>query len=96
MSRLHVARPGPRRVVVSIVLVAAVCSVLMGLVLYAAAIVTHHDPQPTPVGDYVRLFILDITLWGPLALVALWYVCLPVIVTVGVAVSVLRRAPRER
>ncbi|OSC26952.1 hypothetical protein B8W67_18290 [Mycolicibacillus koreensis] len=80
---------------VSVVLVAVVCSVLMGLVLYAAAIVTHHGPQPTPVGDYVRLFILDITVWGPLALVALWYVSIPVIVTIGVVVSVMRRAPRE-
>jgi len=50
----------------------AVYSVAAGLILYANAIALHSDPGPIPIGDYVRLLVVDITMWGPVVLITVW------------------------
>jgi len=69
----------------------AVFSVLAGLVLYANAIALHSDPGPTPIGDYVRLFVVDVTMWGPVVLITVWPVSAPVLVLSGLVAASLRR-----
>ncbi|HEX7322013.1 MAG TPA: hypothetical protein VF299_03625 [Mycobacterium sp.] len=92
MSRLRVVRPSLRRVFWSIVAVAVVCCVLAGLLLYGYDIVTHDDPEPTPKGDYVNLFVVELTIWGPIAVLTIWYITVPVIVALGVLAASIRRA----
>ncbi|HEX7322012.1 MAG TPA: hypothetical protein VF299_03620 [Mycobacterium sp.] len=77
----------------SIVAVAVVCCVLAGLLLYGYAIVTHDDPEPTPKGDYVSLFVALLTMWGPIAVLTIWYITVPVIVAGGVLAASIRRVP---
>lgn len=77
--RAHLRWPSPWRVIGFIAAAVALFSALTGIILYANAIATHNDPQPTPVGDYVRLFIVDITMWGPAVLLTVWPVSAPVV-----------------
>lgn len=91
MSRLQFRRPSSWRMLWSVVGVSLVCGVAAGIVLYTNAIVAHSDTQPTPVGDYVRLFLLDITFWGPMLLLAVWQVSVPVILALGTLVASLRK-----
>ncbi|MGB5112918.1 MAG: hypothetical protein WBO08_15425 [Mycobacterium sp.] len=95
MNGLWLTRPSVRRAIGFIVATAVVVGVIAGLVLYANEIVVHSDPQPTPVGDYVRLFILDIVFWGPMALLAIWMVSVPVILILGLVTASVRRGPRN-
>lgn len=69
---------------------AAVCCLVAGAVLYAIAIATHHDVESPPVGEYVRLFVVMMTLWGPMAVLTMWKITVPAIVVLGVVVSLLR------
>lgn len=92
MNGFRLTRPSLRRATGFIVATAVVLGVIAGLILYVNAIVTHSDTEPTPAGDYVRLFILDIAFWGPMALLALWQFSAPVILGVGVVAASLHRA----
>jgi hypothetical protein len=74
-------------------LLSALCSLLAGIVLYSAAIINHGDPEPVPKGEYVRLFILDITFWGPMVLLAVWQVSVPVLGALGVLGACVRKIP---
>lgn len=93
MNDLGFARPSVGRAIGFIAATVVVLGVLAGLVLFANAIATHHDSHPTAVGDYVRLFILDITFWGPMALLAIWQISMPLILGLGLAAASLRRKP---
>jgi hypothetical protein len=66
-------------------------SVIVGFGLYIGAIATHNDIGHTPSGDYVRLFILDVTLWGPILVLTVWQVSIPVIGVLGVLVASVRK-----
>lgn len=80
-------KPSGRRALVCIAAVAVFACVVMGIALYTAAIVTHNDPNPVGAGEYVRLFVVDISIWGPIALLTVWYISVPVIVVVGILVA---------
>jgi len=93
MNNLRFTRPSVGRAIGFIAATVVVLGVLAGLVLFANAIATHHDSHPTATGDYVRLFILDVTFWGPMALLAIWQITLPLILVSGLAAASLHRKP---
>jgi hypothetical protein len=94
MNRLRFARPSIWRVLWSVVAVAVAGSVIAGFGLYIGAIATHNDAGHTPAGDYIRLFILDLTLWGPILVLTVWQVTIPLIGLLGVLVASVRKTPR--
>jgi hypothetical protein len=91
--KLYLVKPSPQRLLGSITAVVLMSCVLAGVVLYSYEIITHSDPEPTPRGEYVRLFILDITFWGPMLLLATWLVSIPLILVLGVLAACARRGP---
>lgn len=91
MTRLQFRAPSARRLLWSVVGVALLGGVIAGIVLYANAITTNDDAEPTPIGDYIRLFLLCLTVWGPLLLVTIWQVSVPVIVLIGALAASIRR-----
>lgn len=84
---IKLAKPSLLRALVCIAAVTVVACVVAGIGLYTAAIVTHNDPLPTGTGEYIRLFVVDITIWGPIALLTVWQISVPVIVAVGLLVA---------
>ncbi|MUL84311.1 MULTISPECIES: hypothetical protein [unclassified Mycolicibacterium] len=84
------AKPSFLRACTCVAVVAVFACVVAGIALYTAAIIAHSDPNPTPTGEYVRLFIVDITIWGPIALLTVWQISVPVIVAVGLFVACIR------
>jgi hypothetical protein len=89
MNRLHFRKPSIWRVFWTTVAVAAAGSLLAGLGLFTGAIAKHSDAGRTSPGDYVRLFILDLTFWGPVLVLTVWQITIPVIVALGVLVASL-------
>jgi hypothetical protein len=72
--------------------------VLAGTCLFiTAVIVAHRDPisnsSPTSTGDYIRLFIAFILLWGPSLLIIIWWASIPAIVALGILAACTHRAP---
>lgn len=92
MNSVRFAKPSFERVLWSIIAVAAACCVIAGVLLYSVAIATHSDVETLPKGEYVRLLILDLTLWGPVLLLTLWKFTLPLVVGLGWLAAALRRA----
>ena len=91
MSQLYFAKPSHWRILWSVVAVAVLASALLGCALFIGAIATHHDTGPTPGGDYLLLFILDLTFWGPTLLLTIWQVSVPVVIVLGVLLASLRK-----
>lgn len=94
--RVRLRWPSPQRMVVFLAAAVAVYSVAAGLVLYANAIALHSDPGTIPIGDYVRLFVVDVTMWGPVVLITVWPVSAPVLVLSGAVAASLRRTSSHR
>jgi hypothetical protein len=91
MNRLRFTKPSIRRVLWSVLAVAMAASVVVGVGLYIGAIAIHNDTGPTPAGDHVRLFVMDLTFWGPVLVVTVWQVTIPVIGVLGVLVASVRK-----
>ncbi len=94
MNRLRFTKPSLWRVLWSVVAVAVAGSVIVGFALYIGAIATHNETEHPPTGDYVRLFILDLTLWGPILVLTVWQVTIPVIGVLGVLVASVRKTSK--
>lgn len=93
---MRFTRPSVRRTIGTVAATAIAFAAVAGVVLYANAIVTHSDPQPSAAGEYVRLFFVDVTLWGPMAPFAIWQISLPTILGTGLLTASLRSAPASR
>jgi hypothetical protein len=87
------AKPSVRRVLWSVVAVAAVSCVIAGIALSIGFIVDYDGPQPVPKGEYVRLVIACLTLWGPIFLLTAWPISTPAILVLGFLVACVRRTP---
>lgn len=94
MKRFQFRRPSVWRALWSIIGIALLCGVLTGIALFAYDMALPSDP-PTATGDYVRLFLLDITFWGPMLLLTIWQVSVPVILVLGGFAASLRRTSRK-
>jgi hypothetical protein len=89
MSRFHFAKPSLKRLLVSTTVVAAVTCVVTGIAL--AVGYTHWLTDPAPVGDYIRLFITFVVLWGPTYLLFFWWATIPGLIGLGALVASVRR-----
>jgi hypothetical protein len=56
-------------------------------------IVDYDGPQPVPKGEYVRLVIACLTMWGPVFLLTAWPISIPAILVLGFLVACVRRTP---
>jgi hypothetical protein len=56
-----------------------------------ALVNSHNDPSPTSTGDYIRLFIMFLWLYGPSLVVIAWPISIPVIVVLSLLVACVRR-----
>lgn len=90
MSRLRLIKPSLKRAVVSTTAVAIVSCVVTGIAL--AVGYTHGLTDPAPVGDYIRLFITFVVLWGPMYLLFFWWATIPALIGLGALVASVRRA----
>jgi hypothetical protein len=87
-------KPSVRRLLWSVIAVAVLSCVIAGVCLFIGVLVTYrHDPNPTSTGDYIRLFIWFILLYGPSLLLITWFVSVPAMVALGVLVACVRRTP---
>jgi hypothetical protein len=80
-----------RRLIWSILAVTAVCCVIAGIALSIGF--AHGETTRSPTGDYIRLVILCITFWGPMYLLIVWWITVPVIIVVGVLIACVHRTP---
>jgi uncharacterized membrane protein len=94
VNRLRFTKPSIWRVLWSVVAVAVAGSVIVGFGLYIGAIAIHNDTEHTLTGDYIRLFIIDLTFWGPILLLTVWQVTVPVIAVLGVLVASVRKTSK--
>ncbi|WP_454788519.1 hypothetical protein [Mycolicibacterium lutetiense] len=71
--------------------VVAVCvCVLLGIATSIAMILKSTDPASIPTGEYILLFVVNITMWSPIMLITAWFVSLPVIVVLGLLAAYVR------
>jgi hypothetical protein len=89
MSRLRFAKPSPKRAVLSIIAVTIASCVITGIAL--AVSYTHGLSDPAPAGDYIRLFITFVVVWGPTYLMFFWWATIPALVGLGTLVASVRR-----
>jgi hypothetical protein len=89
MSRFHVAKPSLKRAVVSTIAVAVASCVVTGIAL--AIGYTHRLTDSAPVGDYIRLFITFVGVWGPMYLLFFWWATIPAFIGLGALVASVRR-----
>lgn len=86
------AKPSVRRVLWSILAVAAVSCVVAGIALSIGYIVDYNGPEP-PKGEYVRLVITCVTMWGPIFLLTAWPISIPAILVLGALAACVHRTP---
>jgi hypothetical protein len=89
MSRLRWVKPSLKRAVVSTTAVTMVSCVVTGIAL--AVGYTHGLNDPAPLGDYIRLFITFIALWGPMYLLFFWWATIPALIGLGAIAASVRR-----
>jgi hypothetical protein len=89
MSRFRFAMPSPKRAVLSIIAVTIASCVITGIAL--AVSYTHGLSDPAPTGDYIRLFITFVVVWGPMYLWLFWWATIPALVGLGALVASMRR-----
>jgi hypothetical protein len=88
MNRLCLIKPSLKRAVLSIVAVTVASCALTGIAL--AISYTHGLSDPAPVGDYIRLFITFVFVWGPTYLLFFWWATIPALIGLGAPVASVR------
>lgn len=82
---IRFAKPSVRRALVCVAVVTVFVCVVVGIAMSTAMIVG--SSAPTSTGEYVRLFIVNITMWGPIMVITAWFLSAPVVLAVGVLVA---------
>jgi hypothetical protein len=80
---LHLVKPSIRRVIWSITAVVVTACVVTGIALTVGLFTGHHDNENVPTGEFVRLVIMCLTIWGPMYLLIAWQISIPVIIALG-------------
>ncbi|CDO30246.1 hypothetical protein [Mycolicibacterium porcinum] len=88
------SKPTKRRVIRSLVIVVLVSCVLTGMAVCIGFIV-NHEGEPVSGGEYVRLALLSLTLWGPMYLVIAWPLSVPLIAGITALVAYARVGDHE-
>lgn len=87
---IRFVKPTLPRVVVCVLVVTAFTCVIVGIAISIAMIVGSSGTAPNPTGEYVRLFIVNITMWGPFMLIAGWPISLPAILVSGMLAAYIQ------
>jgi len=87
---IRFAKPSSRRMLACTAAATAFVCTVAGIGLSVGMIAGSDDTVPLPVGEYVRLFIVNLTMWGPVALLTVWFVSVPLIVILGVSAASVR------
>lgn len=80
-----------RRVICSILAVAVVACVVTGIALSVGFITGHNDNGSVPKGEFVRLVVSCLTIFGPMYLLIAWQISLPLIIALGAIAASFRR-----
>ncbi|MGJ6125529.1 hypothetical protein QN239_23435 [Mycolicibacterium sp. Y3] len=88
---MHFAKPSLRRALWSIVIVFVVSSVIAGIAVAIGFIVGKDSTTTVAAGEYVRLVVVSLTVWGPMYLLIAWQVSIPAIIGIGVLAASIRR-----
>ncbi|OBK88343.1 hypothetical protein A5648_21755 [Mycolicibacter sinensis] len=72
----------------SVAAVYAVASVASGTALSVSALT---DEYPYSVGEYIRIYIWSVLLWGQAYLLIPWFITIPVIIALGIFIASVRR-----
>ncbi|MEW2480543.1 hypothetical protein AB0876_13240 [Mycobacterium sp. NPDC049093] len=80
------SKPTKRRVLRSLVAVVLASCVLTGTAVCIGFIV-NHEGEPVSGGEYVHLALLSLTLWGPMYLVIVWPLSVPLIAGITALVA---------
>ena len=87
---LTFVKPSMRRVVGATLLVVVIACLLTGTAVAIGSIAASHDQEAAPTGEYVRLVVLSLVMWGPIYLLTAWPVSAPTIVVLGLLAACLR------
>lgn len=88
---IHFTKPTLRRALWCTIIVFVVSSVAAGIAVSVGFIAGKESTAPVAVGDYVRLVVASLTIWGPMYLLTAWQVSIPAIIGIGLLVSSVRR-----
>ena len=91
---MHFAKPSWRRALWSIVIAFVLSSIVAGIAV-AIGFVTGKDANASVSGgEYVRLTVASLTIWGPMYLLTAWQVTIPSVIGIGVLAASVRRKAR--
>lgn len=89
---IRFAKPTPRRLLVCTAATMVFVCAAAGIGLSVGMIAGIDDTSTIPTGEYVRLFIVNLTMWGPVLLLIAWPVSVPLILVLGITAACVRSA----
>ena len=92
---MHFAKPSWRRALWSVTIVFVISSVVTGIAV-AIGFIAGKDPNASvPAGEYIRLLVASLAIWGPTYLLIAWQVSIPTIIGIGVLAATVRHRTRS-
>jgi len=91
--KLHLVKPSIGRVFYSILVVAILGCLLTGIALAIGYTLGYNESDPAPAGEYLRLVVTSVVLWGPILLLTAWWVSIPAVLVIGILAASIRRRP---
>lgn len=88
---IHFTKPSLRRAIGFTVIVFVVSSIVVGVAVAIGFIAGKDSAASVAVGDYVRLVVASLTIWGPMYLLIAWQVSIPAIIGVGLILASIHR-----
>jgi hypothetical protein len=88
---IRFTRPSLRRAIGSTIIVFVVSSIVVGIAVALGFIAGKDSAAPVAVGDYVRLVVASLTIWGPMYLLIAWQVSIPTVIGIGLILSSIHR-----
>ncbi|ABK73394.1 hypothetical protein [Mycolicibacterium smegmatis] len=89
---IRFAKPSSRRMLACTAAATAFVCTVAGIGLSVGMIAGSNDTSPVPTGEYVRLFIVNLTMWGPMLLLIAWPVSVPLILVLGILAASVHAA----
>lgn len=80
------ARPTKRRLLKSALAVVLVCWVITSTVV-CIGFIANHEGDSMPAGEVVRLAMMCLAFWGPIAIITLWPLSIPLVAGLSALVA---------